>query len=374
MHVLARNPIPTGAALISHENGTSSFAFAFTTAWFASHSGDRGARVDGLVVRVVECNDDHHPCGNVTHPEWTNAGALAVVHANLSPGAPSISQHSIGESDVFWAGVPPPPRSATARWGAADPRMAYRASDGMHFLAWDNCTRNCYPQRSTMLSTSNDPFNRTGWTAHGAMLPGEYTAGAAILFPEETAMSRRRAQSGDPSASGRALAFVGNSDTAAAIWLAEATDDSALRWAVANRTWMTGRPGCWDACGVAPGGQPERLSSGDYLFLYNIDTGFPYVPNPLGRCAIGWAILDRDDPKQIVARAALPLITATLPWETCDATGKGYACQEPHVAFTTGMKPLGNDEFLVLYGAADTDVGVARIKVDVAARAVSRAR
>jgi hypothetical protein len=35
------------------------------------------------------------------------------------------------------------------------------------------------------------------------------------------------------------------------------------------------------------------------------------------------------------------------------------------VVFTTGMKPLGNDEFYVFYGAADSDVGVSRIKVNV---------
>ena len=31
------------------------------------------------------------------------------------------------------------------------------------------------------------------------------------------------------------------------------------------------------------------------------------------------------------------------------------------------MKPLGDDEFMVSYGAADTDVGVATIKVTAAA-------
>ena len=43
----------------------------------------------------------------------------------------------------------------------------------------------------------------------------------------------------------------------------------------------------------------------------------------------------------------------------------GRVCQEPMVVFSTGLKPLGNDEFLVLYGAADTDVGVAKIKIDI---------
>ena len=97
VRVVARNPIPTGGALISHKNGTSSFAFAFTTAWFPPHrtnrswDGKQGVK-DGLIVRVVECNDDHqhHPCQNMTHPEWTNAGVarwLSVVSADLSARA-----------------------------------------------------------------------------------------------------------------------------------------------------------------------------------------------------------------------------------------------------------------------------------------------
>lgn len=128
---------------------------------------------------------------------------------------------------------------------------------------------------------------------------------------------------------------------------------------------MNGRPGCWDAKGVAAGPQPERLSNGDYLYIYNIDTGFPYHPNPLGRCAIGWAILDRDDPTLIVARSNGPILTADLPWEQCPGQQKSYSCQEPMVVFSTGLKPLGDDQFYVLYGGADTDVGVAKIKVNV---------
>ena len=59
-------------------------------------------------------------------------------------------------------------------------------------------------------------------------------------------------------------------------------------------------------------------------------------------------------------------MVATLPFETCGGEkNKGPSCQEPLVLFSTGMKPLGNDEFYVIYGSADTDVGVARIKVTV---------
>ena len=36
---------------------------------------------------------------------------------------------------------------------------------------------------------------------------------------------------------------------------------------------------------------------------------------PLGRCAVGYAILDRDDPTVIVARSDKPLLAAARPFE-----------------------------------------------------------
>ena len=84
------------------------------------------------------------------------------------------------------------------------------------------------------------------------------------------------------------------------------------------------------------------------------------------RCAIGWAILDKDDPTKIVARSTDALLISSLPFETCGGEkNKGRTCQEPLVMFSTGMKPLGNDEFHVLYGAADTNVGISKIKVNI---------
>ena len=37
------------------------------------------------------------------------------------------------------------------------------------------------------------------------------------------------------------------------------------------------------------------------------------------------------------------------------------------VVFATGLRPIGGDEFLVIYGGADTVVGAARILVNVSA-------
>ena len=345
--VVQRDASPGGGALIQHPRNTA-FNFSFATAWFPAPGGG-----DGLIVRNVECSDDHHSCAGVAHPEWTNAGALAVIKADLGLGASAPTVEPVTEQSIFWAGTPPPPHGGEQRWGAADPRCAYRAADKTYYLTWDNCTRNCYPHRSTLLSTTTDPFDHDSWTLHGPILPGVYTGGASLLMRETPPH----------------YAFVGNSNTANAILLASSED--GVRWTEhRNQSFMSNRPGCWDEKGVAAGPQPERLSNGDYLYIYNIDTGFPFHANTpysyLGRCAIGWAILDKDDPTKIVARSTDALLISTLPFETCGGEkNKGRTCQEPLVMFSTGMKPLGNDEFHVLYGAADTNVGITKIKVNI---------
>ena len=59
--ITARDPVPDGAALISHINGSTAFNFSFTTAWFPAPPG----RTEGLIVRNVECSTNHHPCPQV---------------------------------------------------------------------------------------------------------------------------------------------------------------------------------------------------------------------------------------------------------------------------------------------------------------------
>jgi predicted GH43/DUF377 family glycosyl hydrolase len=144
-------------------------------------------------------------------------------------------------------------------------------------------------------------------------------------------------------------------------------------WTITDPTWMQGRPGCWDECGAIAGPQPERLSSGDYLFVYNIDTEAGGKGNnikPLGRCTIGWAVLKGSDPRQVVARSPTALVTPTMPWETTECDGKNESdpkgtCQTPDVIFATGLKPLGGDAFLVIYGGGDYDMAAIKIQVDV---------
>jgi predicted GH43/DUF377 family glycosyl hydrolase len=385
--VAERSVAKGGGSLISHANGTSVFQYAFNTAAFpraseADSEGGSGSRA-GLVVRVQD---------EVLHPEWANAGAIAVVGVSLSADGRTMTPGNVTQAAVVWAGVTAP--TVNEVWGAIDPRIAYYPATGLceppcrlvtlrslvsatlltlfghvcsdallgapiDYLTWDNCTRDC-DFRQTMLSTSPTPFVHSSWTWHGILLPGQsITAGISLLFCDGGHWCAGSSSSVDATgwrpAANKHLAFVGNSNTADVLLLAESTD--GLTWALppnkTRQTFMAGRPDCWDAGGVAAGPQPERLSSGDWLYIYNIDTRSYMLP--LGRCAVGWAILDRNDPSVIVARSDAPVLASSLPFEL-----KG---QTPMVIFADGLIPLGGDEFIVTYGAADADVGAAKIRV-----------
>lgn len=228
--VLNRDPVGNDSSLISRINGSSSFNYSFTTAWFQPPSGSPHS--DGLIVRVVECNPNHHSCAGVDHPEWTNAGALAVISSNLTV----FTTEKVTLQNVSWMGIqdPPPHGGSKGLWGLADPRISLRASTGEYFLTFDNCTENCYPRRTTLLSTSYNPFNESEWVFRGPLLGEDapYTGGASLLLRDSPPH----------------YAFVANSDTANVLKLA--TSQDGYSWILNSTTdWMSGRKGMWDESG-----------------------------------------------------------------------------------------------------------------------------
>ena len=249
--VKARDPFH-GRPLISRAEGDSDYAYNFNGPWFRPPNGSTAR--DGLVVRVQE----NWRSPNATHPEWTDTGALAVIAGDVAAGQ---ADH-IDANTVFWAGTSPPPPHIKCdkphplcSWGAIDPRISYRTATGEYYLTWDNCTFEC-AFRSSLLSVSKNPFDHHSWELVGPIIPGMQTAGVSLLFNDDL-----------PNANHLAFVSTYNCFT---ISLAESAD--GRHWNITDPTWMQGRPGCWDACGAIAGPQPERLSSGDYLFVYNIDT------------------------------------------------------------------------------------------------------
>ena len=76
-----------------------------------------------------------------------------------------------------------------------------------------------------------------------------------------------------------------------------------------------------------------------------------------GRCALGWAIIDQHNLTRVLARADEPLLHAQLPWEVAGYTGR--------VIYTEGIKPEGDDTFVLYAGGGDRVVEAFRVKVTV---------
>ncbi len=109
----------------------------------------------------------------------------------------------------------------------------------------------------------------------------------------------------------------------------------------------------WESVKIGAGAPPVIVPEG-FLMVHH---GVSLAPNEtVGGSHIeyspGLILLDRDDPSQVVARTARPLLVPRLEEERHGTV--------PNVIFPTSIVPDG-DSFLIYYGAADEYVGQARL-------------
>jgi beta-1,2-mannosidase len=141
--------------------------------------------------------------------------------------------------------------------------------------------------------------------------------------------------------------------------------DSEIRWATSTDliTWnasaanvlLAPRNTSFDSQLVESGPPPLLLSTGDYLFLHNsANTSLAYH--------VSWAILDGQDPTNVLARASQPLLSPTLPWQI---GAPPALCNVPNVVFLEAAAPVPGqvDTFYVWFGGSDASVGTAIISV-----------
>jgi predicted GH43/DUF377 family glycosyl hydrolase len=124
----------------------------------------------------------------------------------------------------------------------------------------------------------------------------------------------------------------------------------------------------FDSALVEAGPQPLKLSDKNYLYLYN-SARHTNISNPNPRVNLqynlGWAILDGEDPTQVIARCEQPILSPELDWERCDNTSGIWASRglTPLVVFVEGWKKVAEDSFLVWYQGCDSSMGLAELKV-----------
>lgn len=240
------------------------------------------------------------------------------------------------------------PATLAERAGVEDPRivrvgrqyaLTYTAYDGARArlaltLTTDRGLKHWHPRRLLF------PRERR-WTKGGALL-GQRLRGQYVLYFQMH-------EPDEPPAETH-------------IWMARSRD--LRRWEVFPRPVLTPRQGHFDNLLLEPG-PPPILTKDGILLLYN---AAHVSSNPSGRTfGVGWALFDRHDPSQVLARCEAPILTGEHATER-----RGRL---PHIKFQRSLKHHGRvygtifaeglvrfrNRWLLYYGMGDAAIGVAVI-------------
>lgn len=165
--------------------------------------------------------------------------------------------------------------------------------------------------------------NLIGWNRLGVMM--DEPNKDAALFPERI--------------NGKYLMFHRRPPD---IWLAYSED--LQNWGDHRRVMSPIPESGWENEKIGIAGPPIKTSKGWFLIYHGVSENKRYC--------LGGALLDLEDPTQVIARQAEPILEPELEWEI-----QGHV---PNVVFSCGQARI-DDDIYVYYGAADTVIGVAAI-------------
>jgi predicted GH43/DUF377 family glycosyl hydrolase len=126
------------------------------------------------------------------------------------------------------------------------------------------------------------------------------------------------------------------------VWLAYSED--LQNWGDHRRVMSPIPESGWENEKIGIAGPPIKTSKGWFLIYHGVSENKRYC--------LGGALLDLEDPTQVIARQAEPILEPELEWEI-----HGHV---PNVVFSCGQAII-DDAIYVFYGAADTVIGVAAI-------------
>mmetsp|Transcript_5516 Transcript_5516/g.9250 ORF Transcript_5516/g.9250 Transcript_5516/m.9250 type:complete len:788 (-) Transcript_5516:630-2993(-) len=219
------------------------------------------------------------------------------------------------------------------------------------------------------LWTSNNPTNLTGWMqSNKTFAKDEPLTGPASLLPMNLSLS--------PTA--RHYLFFGGQGH-----ISVTNSCSITSWMnIDYAPWLEARVDRFDNDGVETGPSPVKLADGNYLMLYNgytltdiqnaLDFNFSVfnngqLPPKIKHYAIGWLILDGNNPTKILQRSEKPIISASYKYETGEAP---FTCMQHNSVYAKAIVRIEasenastTDTFRVYFSAADTSIGTAVISV-----------
>lgn len=262
-------------------------------------------------VKVFNCGVVHHQ--GLFHMFYRAQGVDAISRIGYAVSLDGIHFNRLSEPVLF-------PQDEWETWGLEDPRVSYLEDERRFIMAYTAYS----PKGITPMFAES--INLLTWKRIGPLVTGEDNKDH-VLFPRKIG--------------GRYVTFHRRQP---GMWLA--TSEDLVHWGGFEPV-MGPRPGLWDSVRVGAGGVPIETEYGWLCIYHGYDERLNYR---LGTC-----LLDREDPRKVLARPLGFILEPQEPWEL-----KG---EVPNVVFT-GANPVVEGKVYVYYGAADRVIALATCSLD----------
>ncbi len=151
-----------------------------------------------------------------------------------------------------------------------------------------------------------------------------------------------------PKKIGGRYAMLERPSEGASIWISFSED--LVYWGQSTVV-MTPRGGHWDCHRIGAACPPMEIQQGWLLIYYGEKST---SAGPLVR--LGTAVLDRDDPSQVLARSNIPIISPREKYERIGDVG--------NVVFSCGAVMEDTDSVMLYYGASDSCICLGTCTLD----------
>ncbi|CAF1294089.1 unnamed protein product [Adineta ricciae] len=317
--------------IISAWDKNSDFLYNYNVAFMPTVSNPDIAT---LLVRVQDLN---------TNPATIYDVGPSKIAVSQSTDGSYLKYSHVTQDDII-IDTDIPERS----FGAEDPRVVlHEGTYYLFFTAVSKTTDDRWRAQLALATCSVNCTKKNNWKNVGPLFPDVFWCKSGGLLIH--------------NATHRYL-FFNDSNIA----IARTTD--LFKYELTNDFLLSTRSNYFDSALVEAGPEPLKLSDNNYLFLYN-SARKTNIANPKPNWDLeynlGWAILDGNDPTNVLARSDQPLFSPELDWEKCDNksgvwTDRGLT---PLVIFVEGWKKTAENTFLVWYQGCDSTTGLAELKV-----------
>lgn len=322
----------TNAPVISNWQGQSDFLYNYNAAHIPLQENDFA-----LAVRVQDLLPHHKTIYDV--------GPSKIVLVKNINGSMLDYEYVSSKNIIIDADIP------EQEAGAEDPRVILHNGTYYMFYTAVSWTKDHQWHAKLSLATcsqKSDITMKENWKLHGQLFPDQFWSKSGSLLIHNTT---------------HRYLFWNESNIELAI-----TKD-LIHYTYTGKSFISVRKDKFDSELIEPGPEPQKLSDGNYLFLYNsarvVSTPQP-KPNWNRQYNIGYVILDGKDPMNILERSDKPIFSPELLWEKCDNNSGHWKDRglTPLVVFVEGWRQIGNDRWLVMYQGCDATIGMAEVTAE----------